>query len=214
MLSSTKASWSPSTTHVEPIPRGQPVPFSSLVEPHFNDKFHVPEPNPPPQQKAPPKSLTDFIFQLYNQKGIRGFYAGAGPAVLQIIPYMGLNFMIYDALVAGDRRVKNSGYAGALSGATSKILVYPIDTVKRRLQAQAFYDAPVAPGRSNSKQYSGMIDCFTRVMREEGVASFYRGVVPSVLKTTIASSLSFALFRFGKNSAEWMHDNTFSGEQR
>jgi len=119
---------------------------------------------------------------------------------------MGLNFLIYDALVAGDKRVVNSGYAGAFSGAISKIIVYPIDTVKRRLQAQAFFDTPIGFGRLNSRQYTGMIDCFLRVAREEGIVSLYRGIVPSVLKTTIASSLSFALFRFGKNTAEWMHD--------
>ena len=63
------------------------VPFSSLVEPHFAQKIT------PLETKAKvPKTLTDFAFHIYKQKGIVGFYAGAGPAVLQIIPYMGLNF--------------------------------------------------------------------------------------------------------------------------
>ncbi|KAL7566927.1 hypothetical protein ACA910_008650 [Epithemia clementina (nom. ined.)] len=187
---------------------GQPVPFSSLMEP----QYHRTSFNASMRTNAPPKTITEFAIQMYQQKGIRGFYYGAGPAVLQIIPYMGLNFMIYDALVAGDKRVQNSGYAGALSGATSKILVYPIDTVKRRLQAQAFYGTPteqiVSVGRSlkTSKKYTSMVDCTFRIAKEEGFASFYRGLLPSVLKTTIASSLSFALFRFGKNTLEFIHD--------
>lgn len=113
---------------------------------------------------------------------------------------------VYDAIIAGDKRVNASGYAGAISGATSKMLVYPIDTVKRRLQAQAFYDASLSGNRTNKQQYTGMVDCFLRILREESVASLYRGMFPSVLKTTIASSLSFALFRFAKNTLVYAHD--------
>ena len=175
----------------------RPVPFSSLVEPQYLRTPNNPSLDLPTNQ--PPRTLTEFAVQLYKQKGIRDFYYGASPAILQIVPYMGLNFMIYDALVAGDKRVQNSGYAGALSGATSKIIVYPIDTVKRRLQAQAFYSTSTSDWHFQTGQgrpprkYAGMFDCAIRVARDEGLSSFYRGVVPSVLKTTIASSLSFAL---------------------
>ena len=180
----------------------QPVPFSSLMEPSYHRTMEQTATlaSSSVTNNAPPRTITEFAVQLYQQKGIRGFYYGSNPAVLQIIPYMGLNFMIYDTLVAGDKGVQNSGSAGALSGATSKILVYPIDTIKRRLQAQAFYGLPIATNvsswssaTSSNKKYTGMVNCAFRIVQEEGVGSFYRGLVPSVLKTTIASSLSFAL---------------------
>jgi len=170
----------------------------------------------------PPQTLLGFVQQLYQTKGWKGFYAGSGPAVLQIIPYMGLNFALYDILTTKPTTTSNdetgtnrksvslSAYAGSISGAVSKLCVYPIDTVKRRLQAQAFYDTHTnATGAADSlgktrpnQQYTGMVDCFQRILREESVYSLYRGVVPSVLKSTIGSGLSFAVFRFTKNALE------------
>jgi Mitochondrial carrier protein len=95
-----------------------------------------------------------------------------------------------------------------LSGAFSKICVYPVDTVKRRLQAQAFF-----PASQHQKYYAGMWDCIITVYRQEGVTSFYRGMVPSVLKTAIATSLTFAFFRWTKNTLEGIHDFSHSNDQ-
>lgn len=157
--------------------------------------------DPDPIQR-PPSSLKEFAIRLYRQKGIRGLYAGGFPATVQIMPYMGLNFAIYDVLTRDDRRVFLSGMAGSLSGAVSKIIVYPIDTVKKRLQAQAAFGPTI--GRSS---YHGMTDCILKVHKTEGVGAFYRGLVPSVLKTTLGSGLSFALYRGTKNLLESFHDH-------
>jgi anti-anti-sigma regulatory factor len=51
-----------------------------------------------------------------------------------------------------------------------------------------------------------MLDCMRTIARKEGISSFYRGVVPSVLKTTISTGLAFSFFRFAKNSLEFLHD--------
>ena len=147
----------------------------------------------------PPKSLYDFAISLYRQKGFKGFYAGSGPASIQIMPYMGLNFAIYDRLTSGDKAVGVSAYAGTVSGATSKMIVYPLDTVKRRLQAQAVF----GPG---DDIYEGMVDCFRKMIKKERVSSLYRGLVPSILKTGIATGLSFSLFRWSKNLLEHFQD--------
>ena len=37
-----------------------------------------------------PTSMADFARQVHRQLGWKGFFAGSGPAVVQIIPYMGL----------------------------------------------------------------------------------------------------------------------------
>eukprot|EP00980_Cylindrotheca_fusiformis_P030350 scaffold24680_cov113-Cylindrotheca_fusiformis.AAC.3 len=151
------------------------------------------------QMFAPPKTLYEFAFSLYHKRGIRAFYAGSGPAAMQIMPYMGLNFAIYDRLTRGDKGVGLSGMAGSISGAVSKIIVYPMDTVKKRLQAQAVFG-------SSGDHYDGMRDCFSKMLRKEGASSFYRGLLPSVAKTTIATSLTFSLYRGTKNVLEGLHN--------
>jgi solute carrier family 25 thiamine pyrophosphate transporter 19 len=148
---------------------------------------------------SPPKSLYEFAFSLYHKRGIRAFYAGSGPAAIQVMPYMGLNFAIYDRLTSGDKGVGLSGMAGSISGTVSKIIVYPMDTIKKRLQAQAVWGSSV-------DHYEGMVDCFTTMLRKEGATSFYRGLFPSVVKTGIATSLTFSLYRGTKNILEDFHD--------
>jgi hypothetical protein len=113
---------------------------------------------------------------------------------------MGLNFSIYDSLTSGDKAVGLSAYAGLISGSVSKIIVYPIDTVKKRLQAQAVF-GPIGD------IYFGMMDCFFKILKNEGLSGFYRGLFPSVLKTGIATGLSFSMYRGTKNVLERMHDD-------
>lgn len=155
----------------------------------------------------PPKSLVECATAMYNKNGPKAFFAGVRPAVVQIIPYMGLNFAIYDYLTQGDRRIGLSGYAGSISGAVSKIIVYPMDTVKKRMQAQSVFGV----GGNDARIYTGMWDCLSTMIRHEGATSLYRGLVPSVLKTAIGSGLSFSLFRMAKNVLEEIHDQYFFG---
>ena len=174
--------------------------------------------------KNPPKSFAEFISKLYQKQGIKGFYAGAFPAMIQVVPYMGINFAIYDRLTrttttgslndsnstntttSNNTSVTLSAYAGSISGAVSKILIYPLDTVKRRLQAQAFFGTVAG----QHHYYTNMMDCFYSIYTQEGIYSFYRGMVPSVLKTTVSTALTFALYRFTKNLLENIHDHHYN----
>ena len=122
---------------------------------------------------------------------------------------MGLNFAIYDALTSGDRDIGVSGYAGTISGPVSKILVYPIDTIKKRLQAQAVF----GPTRLGDDVYNGLWDCLRTIWRNEGALGFYRGLFPSVLKTGIATGLSFSLYRGTKNFLEGIHRDPHHGDR-
>jgi solute carrier family 25 thiamine pyrophosphate transporter 19 len=159
----------------------------------------------------PPKSLVECATVMYHQPQGRGgfsaFFVGVRPAMVQIVPYMGLNFAIYDALTRGDRRIGLSGYAGSISGAISKMVVYPMDTVKKRLQYQSVFGS--SPSNGMAGYYSGMWDCLVTMVRTEGFMSLYRGLVPSVLKTTIGSGLSFTFFRMTKNVLEEVHDHYY-----
>ncbi len=156
----------------------------------------------------PPTTIKECAISIYRQRGFVGFYAGSAPAVVQIIPYMGLNFVIYEFLITegessrASKSVGLSGYAGSISGAVSKIIVYPMDTIKKRIQFQSVFGAPTKTG----VVYDGMWDCLATTIRTEGVFGLYRGLVPSVLKTTLGSGLAFTFFRSTKNLLESIHD--------
>lgn len=154
-----------------------------------------------------PKNTREFATYLYQRRGWRGFYAGCAPTVVQVVPYLGCSFAIYDGLTRGDRNVGLSAYAGSIAGATSKTLVYPMDTVKKRMQSQAFFGNP-----QQQRQYASILDCVTTIYRVEGPSAFYNGLVPSVLKTALAAGFSFAFFRSTKNLLESIHDRPFTEE--
>ena len=105
-----------------------------------------------------------------------------------------------------------SGIAGALAGGVSKFIVYPLDTVKKRMQAQTFFttftSSSVGPATSVvSVRYKGMVDCIVKIARDEGMPSFYKGLAPSVIKSMAATGVSFALFSTTKNFLEKVHDS-------
>lgn len=193
-------------------------------------------------QRRPPRTVREFAHQMYRQKGFRGFYAGGAPGLLQIVPYMGINFALHDILVmlSGSADSRVSGVAGMAAGVVSKLLVYPLDTVKKRLQAQAFWGGS-SPGGSavrkgtkfntalpkNPKKlvgavnnrgvmkqqhggpvvYDGMVDCFRQIAKREGMTAFYKGLIPSLVKSSVSTGASFWLFTLTKNMLQSVHDS-------
>ncbi|KAK3491296.1 putative mitochondrial carrier protein ARALAR1 [Neurospora crassa] len=63
---------------------------------------------------------------------------------------------------------------GSLSGAFGAFMVYPIDLVKTRMQNQR----GASPG---SRLYDNSIDCFRKVIRNEGFRGLYSGVLPQLV---------------------------------
>ena len=63
---------------------------------------------------------------------------------------------------------------GAVAGGMSKFLVYPLDTIKKRLQAQALYNIGSSTSSISSRHYDGIVDCFQKIVRDEGMHGLYR----------------------------------------
>lgn len=63
---------------------------------------------------------------------------------------------------------------GSLAGAFGAFMVYPIDLVKTRMQNQRGAD----PGQ---RLYNNSIDCFRKVIRNEGFRGLYSGVLPQLV---------------------------------
>ena len=60
---------------------------------------------------------------------------------------------------------KLSVLTGATAGATESFVVVPFELVKIRLQEKA-----------HAGKYTGMVDCFTKIVTQEGVLSLYNGL--------------------------------------
>merc|ERR1711915_120346 len=77
--------------------------------------------------------------------------------------------------------------AGGISAAVSKTAVAPIERVKLLLQVQA-----VSKQLSESQKYKGIVDCFVRIPKEQGVGAFWRGNLANVIRYFPTQALNFA----------------------
>jgi solute carrier family 25 (adenine nucleotide translocator) protein 4/5/6/31 len=82
---------------------------------------------------------------------------------------------------------------GGFSAAISKTVVAPIERVKLLLQVQ---DASQSIAKDN--RYTGIGDCFTRVIKEQGFGSLWRGNMANVIRYFPTQALNFAFKDFFK----------------
>nr|ABV25602.1 putative mitochondrial ADP/ATP translocase [Chondrus crispus] len=79
--------------------------------------------------------------------------------------------------------------AGGTAGGISKTLVAPIERVKLLLQTQ---DANPLIKSGEVPRYTGIGNCFTRVAREQGFSSFWRGNLANVIRYFPTQAFNFA----------------------
>lgn len=153
-----------------------------------------------------PKIYTSFYHaarSIYKTEGVRGFYKGLSPAVLGIAPQMGLSFGFYAFLQNMWNKVFKlpenhhpgtieSFLCGSGSGFFSKLLIYPLDLMKKRLQIQGFEEARKPFGKVS--KYTGLRNCFVKLIKEEGILGLYKGLSPSLLKAVFVSGTIFCVY--------------------
>jgi len=78
---------------------------------------------------------------------------------------------------------------GSGAGICAKVIVYPLDMIKKRLQIVGFAEGRAAFGTTRS--YSGLRHCLRTVIVEESVRGLYKGLWPSVVKAMVTVGCSF-----------------------
>ncbi|XP_050685295.1 mitochondrial uncoupling protein Bmcp [Leptidea sinapis] len=89
----------------------------------------------------------------------------------------------------GDRDWRPFIYGG-LASIVAEFGTFPIDTTKTRLQIQGQKIDP----RHVELRYSGMVDCFVKTSRQEGVKALYCGIWPAVLRQATYGTIKFGTY--------------------
>lgn len=142
--------------------------------------------------------MIGMTIQVYKHEGgIRGLYRGLIPTVIGVAPYVGSNFAAYEFLkqyfcpptLPGQNRplgVIRKLACGALAGAFSQTITYPLDVLRRRMQVT---------GMSNMGfKYNGAWDATREIFRKEGLRGFYKGLWPNFLKVAPSIGTSFVTY--------------------
>jgi len=77
--------------------------------------------------------------------------------------------------------------AGGVAAAVSKTAVAPIERVKLLLQVQH-----ASTQISADQRYKGIVDCFVRIPKEQGIGAFWRGNLANVIRYFPTQALNFA----------------------
>ncbi|KAL4844614.1 hypothetical protein H8958_015665 [Nasalis larvatus] len=113
----------------------------------------------------------DCLVKIYKSDGIKGLYQGFNVSVQGIIIYRAAYFGIYDTAKGMLPDPKNTHIViswmiaqtvTAVAGLTS----YPFDTVRRRTDIM----------------YTGTLDCWRKIARDEGGKAFFKGAWSNVLR--------------------------------
>lgn len=133
----------------------------------------------------------DATIKIIKAEGPLGIYRGVVPTILkqstnQMVRFPFQSFFM-DLLVGDDaQKRKNpliSGFAGALAGGASVIVTMPQDTVKTRMQ-----------GEDAKKLYKGTVDCFMKILKQEGPAFFFAGTVPRLVRVSLDVGITFTIY--------------------
>ncbi|KAM8856833.1 electrogenic aspartate/glutamate antiporter SLC25A12, mitochondrial-like isoform 1-T1 [Synchiropus picturatus] len=113
--------------------------------------------------------------------GFFGLYKGAKACFLRDIPFSAIYFPVYahtkQRLTDEEGRLGPLQLlaAGAIAGVPAASLVTPADVIKTRLQVAA---------RAGQTTYSGVLDCFRKILKEEGFRAFWKGAGARVFRSS------------------------------
>jgi solute carrier family 25 carnitine/acylcarnitine transporter 20/29 len=136
------------------------------------------------------KSTYDCFKQILKSHGVRGLYKGHVVTMLREWQGYGGYFFAYETIMQKFRNEHKDSmmhvlFAGAMAGYGMWIPVYFIDSVKSRIQTDSF---------GQSRKYTGMFDCFMKVIRKEGFFSLYRGFAACMLRAAPVNAATFLAY--------------------
>lgn len=127
-----------------------------------------------------------FIRRTYRKEGFLALWRGNTATLARIIPYSAVQFAAFEQYRrilnvdnAEDPRLRRF-LAGSMAGVTSQSATYPLDLARARMAV------------TNKFEYRNIVDVFKSIYtKENGLRSFYRGYIATVLGVIPYAGMSF-----------------------
>jgi solute carrier family 25 (mitochondrial thiamine pyrophosphate transporter), member 19 len=145
------------------------------------------------------EGLVASVRDITRHEGYTGFFRGLTAGIGQVVPYMGLFFAFYESLklpLAAVQLPFGSGdaIAGVTASVLSKTAVFPLDTVRKRLQVQGPTRSKYVGGTRMPVYDRGILNTLTTIVSKEGTRGLYRGLTVSLIKAAPASAVTMWVY--------------------
>lgn len=134
-------------------------------------------------------SVIQTAKQMLTTEGIGAFYHGLGSALMRQVTYGTIRIGLYRYLAEKDAKngipvtlAKRFSYS-LLSGGVGSFFGNPFDVVLVRFQSD--HTLP----EEQRRNYRGILDAFNRMLKEEGITSFWKGYTISFLRACAMTSV-------------------------
>ncbi|XP_030564431.1 mitochondrial 2-oxodicarboxylate carrier [Drosophila novamexicana] len=89
--------------------------------------------------------------------------------------------------------------AGGSAGFLEVCIMQPLDVVKTRMQIQTRPAFAATASSTAEVHYTGVFDCFAKMYRQEGISSYWKGLMPPILAETPKRAIKFLVFEQTKS---------------
>lgn len=136
----------------------------------------------------------DCVRKLSAHEGVlKGLYRGELVTVFREAQAYGVWFLTFEYLMNQDAKRNNVkreeisslkvATYGGFAGEALWLASYPFDVVKSKMQSDGF---------GAGRKFSSMTDCFKKTWAVEGMAGFWKGIGPTLLRAMPVSAGTFA----------------------
>lgn len=132
--------------------------------------------------------------EIFREEGLLGFWRGNVPALLMVMPYTAIQFVVLQKLktfASGSSKAEDhyklspylSYVSGGLAGCAATIGSYPFDLLRTILASQG-----------EPKVYSNMRAAFIDIVRTRGFRGLYAGLSPTLVEIVPYAGLQFGTY--------------------
>lgn len=153
----------------------------------------------------PYKGIIDVFVRVPQEQGVLSLWRGNMANVIRYFPTQALNFMFKDFYKQYLERPRSAGFwpcllgnmaSGGAAGATSLLVVYPLDFARTRLAVDV--------GKGSNREFTGTLDVILKTAKSSGWGrgGVYNGFVVSCIGIIFYRGAYFGLYdTFAENDA-------------
>ncbi|KAL3531735.1 hypothetical protein ACH5RR_005256 [Cinchona calisaya] len=142
------------------------------------------------------RGLLGTVGTIAREEGMSALWKGVVPGLHRQCLFGGLRIGLYEPVKnfyvgkdhVGDAPLSKKILAALTTGALGITVANPTDLVKVRLQAEG----KLPPGVP--RRYTGAIDAYSKIVRQEGVAALWTGLGPNVARNAIINAAELASY--------------------